>query len=144
MKIISTFLLMLTISIASKAQTTKEQIEIQATLTRFFEGLSNLNDTDIKAETSSDFTLVEHGLIWNADSLINHLKPMKSLNVKRVNQFVFDKTDQMGNVAIVVYHNTANISVGDKKQTAKWLESAVLIKESGKWKIKLLHSTDLK
>jgi len=34
--------------------------------------------------------------------------------------------------------------MGEKHVTAKWLESATLVKEGAVWKIKLLHSTDLK
>lgn len=126
------------------AQQSAEEKQIQAPVIKFFDALALINNAGMKAEVTNDFTLVEHGLIWNLDSLVNAIAPMKNMNVKRTNTINFVKTEQTGNTAIVIYYNTADMTMGDKKRTVKWLESAVLAKEGGKWKIKLLHSTDLK
>ena len=40
--------------------------------------------------------------------------------------------------------STAGFSAGNRQQTVRWLESAVLTREEGKWKIAVLHSTRLK
>ncbi|MFD1255792.1 nuclear transport factor 2 family protein [Mucilaginibacter terrae] len=132
------------IGIICIAQTKTEEEKIQATVTEFFDAISALNEAALKAEVTPDFTLVEHGLIWNADSLINNLRPMKGMNVKRINKLDFSKTEQQGNIAWVIYYNTADMRMNDKQRTIKWLESAVLVKQAGLWKIKFLHSTDLK
>ena len=65
----------------------------------------------------------------------------KNAGIKRINKFQFIKTEQNGDIAWVSYHNTAEFSLNEKQQTINWLESAVLRKENGRWKIKLLHST---
>ena len=144
MKTLYAFILFIFIGSTTYAQAAKDKKQIEATVVRFFDGISALSETAMKAEVTADFCLVEHGLVWNVDSLITNLKPMIGQNIKRVNLLVFDKTDQIGDFATVVYHNTAELTMGDKKRTIKWLESAVLLKKGGQWKIKLLHSTDLK
>jgi uncharacterized protein DUF4440 len=144
MKTIFTILIIFSLSFTTQAQTPSESGRIQATVTRFLDALAQLDDNAIKAEVTKDFTLVEHGLIWNTDTLLNLIKPRKGQDIKRINTLVFTKTEQSGNTAWTVYYNTANFHTGDKIRTVKWLESAVLVKEKNAWKLKLLHSTDLK
>lgn len=138
------FLLFTITSLTSYAQNVAEKNLIEGTVIKFFDAIADLDDSTMKAELTSDFTLIEHGLVWNADSLINHLKPLRGKQVTRINKLDFTKTEQQGDVAWVYYFNTAELKLGEKKKTVKWLESAVLVKQSGKWRIKLLHSTDLK
>ena len=114
---------------------------IEASITKFFDGLSEINADKLKAYTTGDFLLLEGGEVWNMDTLVNKISPRKNSGIQRVNKFEFIRTEQNGNIAWVSYHNRADFSLNDKKQTVKWLESAVLIKENGRWKIKLLHST---
>jgi hypothetical protein len=78
------------------------------------------------------------------DTLINKMLPRKNSNVKRINAFEFIQTEQSGNVAWVSYHNSARFISGEREQVVRWLESAVLVKTKGKWKIQLLHSTKVK
>ena len=114
---------------------------LEATITGFFDGLSELNETELKGHTTADFLLLENGAVWNMDTLLLKISPLKNMNVKRVNSFSFISSHQKGDVAWISYHNTANYTAGDKQQTRDWLESAVLVKQAGRWKIQLLHST---
>lgn len=116
----------------------------QATVIRFFDAIAALNDSAMKAELTADFTLVEHAQVLNADSLTKGLAPLKNKRFKRINKIDFVKIDEIGDAAWVVYYNTAEVTIGEMHRTVKWLESAALVKQAGKWKIKLLHSTDLK
>jgi len=116
----------------------------QATVVRFFDAIAVLDDPAMRAELTTDFTLVEHAQVLNADSLAKGLAPLKAKNFKRVNKIDFVKTDEIGDAAWVVYYNTAEVTIGELHRTVKWLESAALVKQGGQWKIKLLHSTDLK
>lgn len=144
MKRIAAFILFTVVATHTYGQESTPDKLVQATIINFFDGIARLDDAAMKAEVTSDFTLVEHGQIMNVDSLITYLGPLKGKNIKRVNKIDFIKTEQTGNAAIVVYYNTADLTMGDKQRTIKWLESAVLVKGNGAWKIKLLHSTDLK
>ena len=137
------FLLLTIVSLTAGAQDSAEKNLIQGSVVRFFDAIAYLDDNAMKTELTSDFTLIEHGLVWNADSLINHLKPMKGKQVTRINKLDFTKTEQHGDVAWIYYFNTAEISISEKKRTVKWLESAVLIRKNKKWLLAQMHSTPL-
>ena len=130
---------------SSKPFAQKDKDSIEASIARFFDGLSEFNYDKLRDYSTTDFLLLEDGLVWNLDTLINKVSPRKSLNIVRVNKFQFIKTEQIGNMAWVSYHNTAEFSRNEQHQTVKWLESAVLTKEKGgRWKIKMMHSTKMK
>lgn len=141
MRKIFIFLVLITIGLHAAAQ---QKNDIQAPVIRLFDGMSAMNNDAIKAELSTDFTLLENGKVWNTDSLTTAINKGKGMDIKRVNKFEFLKTEQAGNTAWVSYYNTAELEFKGRQITVRWLESAVLVKEQGKWKIKLLHSTELK
>lgn len=120
-----------------------EKKPIEASIVGFFNGLSLVNADTLKYYTTTDFLLLESGEIWNLDTLVNKVMPMKNLNISRVNAFEFITIEQQGKMAWVGYHNAATYRMGDKERVAKWLETAVLVKEQGRWKIRMLHSTKL-
>jgi hypothetical protein len=134
-------IVLLSMGLHSLAQQSPSQKDIQAFLIRFFDALSARNDEAVKAEVTPDFILLENGKIWNTDSLIKATSLYKGLDIKRVNQLDFVKTEQAGNVAWVSYHNKADILFNGRQIIARWLESAVLVKVKQAWKIELLHST---
>ncbi|SHF13315.1 nuclear transport factor 2 family protein [Flavisolibacter ginsengisoli] len=122
----------------------KEKNKIEATVVGFFNGLSLVNADTLKFYVTPDFHLLEDGQVWNMDTLLSKIMPMKNSKIERINTFKFIRTEQSGNMAWVSYNNSAEFRLGEKQQIMKWLESAVLIKRKGGWKIQLLHSTKLK
>ncbi|OLY93530.1 hypothetical protein SAMN05444008_108112 [Cnuella takakiae] len=112
-------------------------------IVRFFDGLALLNDTLIRENTTPDFLLLEHGEVWNCDTLLRRIAPLKGRTFKRVNEFKFIRTEQQGNTAWLAYDNKAYITVNNQQRTVHWLESATLKYNQGKWRIALLHSTRL-
>jgi hypothetical protein len=122
----------------------KDRNKIEATVVGFFNGLSLVNADTLKFYATPDFQLLEDGQVWNMDTLINKIMPRKNSKIERVNTFEFIRTEQSGNMAWVSYNNSAEFRLGEKHQIMRWLESAVLTKRKGNWKIQLLHSTKLK
>lgn len=122
----------------------KDRNKIEATVVGFFNGLSLVNADTLKFYATPDFQLLEDGQVWNMDTLINKIMPRKNSKIERVNTFEFVRTEQSGNMAWVSYNNSAEFRLGEKHQIMRWLESAVLTKSKGNWKIQLLHSTKLK
>lgn len=108
---------------------------------RFFDGLALLNDSLINEYTTSDFLLLEHGEVWNRDTLLRRLAPMKSRAFKRENEFKFFQVKKRGKTAWVAYDNKAFVTVDQRKRTLHWLESATLRYHKGRWRVALLHST---
>lgn len=93
---------------------------------------------------TTDVTILEHGIVWNLDTLRAYFKQPRPADFKRVNSFDFFQTEADGRMAFVSYHNTADIHANDKDFMVKWLESAVLVRDGDKWRIKMLHSTRVK
>ena len=122
----------------------KEKNTIEASIAGFFNGLSLTNSDTLKYYSTSDFQLLEDGQVWNLDTLISKLMPRKNSNIQRINRFEFIKIEKNKNTAWVSYNNSAEFRLGEKQQTIRWLESAVLIRDRGRWKIQMLHSTKLK
>jgi len=137
-------------SISVAAQTpalqsfTTEELKVNETVIKFFDALTELDNAKLKLQITKDFLLLEDGLVWNTDSLTMYFEPMKKMNITRLNKFNFIKTVITNNTAWTAYYNTADMKMGQRQLVKDWLESAVLTKEGGSWKVKLLHSTVIK
>ena len=127
----------------SFAQTT-EKAEVQQVITRFFDALSVTNIPQMKAEVSYGFILLENGEIWTIDTLANKISRPKPEGYLRQNSFDFLSTKIDKNRAYVYYKNKAEISSKTRNATIKWLESAILRKEKGRWRMEFMHSTPMK
>jgi len=123
---------------------TPEKVEVQQVITRFFDALSVANIPQMKAEVSDDFILLENGEIWTIDTLANKISRPKPEGYLRQNFFDFLTTKIDKNRAYVYYKNKAEISSKTKNATIKWLESAILRKEKGRWRMEFMHSTPMK
>jgi hypothetical protein len=123
---------------------TSEKAEVQQVITRFFDALSVANIPLMKAEVSDDFILLENGEIWTIDTLANKISRPKPEGYLRQNSFDFLSTKTNKNRAYVYYKNKAEISSKTRNATIKWLESAILRKEKGRWRMEFMHSTPMK
>ncbi|PKG53489.1 DUF4440 domain-containing protein [Olleya sp. 1-3] len=107
---------------------------------------SDLDSTKIKKHHTTDYFLLENGVVWNNDSISNFMIRARIRDAKqqslRINRFDFLKTVHNKSTIWIAYDNFGTwIKENDTLNTAHWLESAVAKKEGGKWKIQQLHST---
>ena len=123
---------------------TPEKGEVQQVITCFFDALSVTNIPQMKAEVSDGFILLENGEIWTIDTLANKISRPKPEGYLRQNSFDFIETKVEKNRAFVYYKNKAEITSKTRNATVKWLESAILRKEKGRWRIEFMHSTPMK
>ena len=123
---------------------TPEKVEVQQVITRFFDALSVTNIPQMKAEVSDGFILLENGEIWTIDTLANKISRPKPEGYLRQNSFDFIETKVEKNRAYVYYKNKAEITSKTRNATVKWLESAILRKEKGRWRMEFMHSTPMK
>lgn len=143
-------LILLVSSISLSAQTvptqsfSAEELKVNETVVNFFGALSELDAIKLKTHITKNFVLLEDGQVWNIDSLTKYFEPMKKISITRLNKFNFLKTTITNNTAWTAYYNRADMQMGQKQFAKDWLESAILTKEEGKWKVKLLHSTVIK
>ncbi len=134
------FILLSTFTLASRAQT-DDQVRVQSVIIKLFEGIANYDNKAIGSQLTADFMLLENGRIWNTDSLLFALQPLRKKHGKRVNKLEFLQTELRGRCATIIYRNTAVITVGDQSVSLHWLESAILTRDGQDWRIRLLHST---
>jgi ketosteroid isomerase-like protein len=128
---------------AAQTSPSPEEAGVQQVLTRLFDAISAVDMEALKQCTTKDILLLESGAVWNIDSITQKMGAMKGLGNTRINHLEFVRTEISGNLAWVAYHNAADITANGQTRTIKWLESAVLSKEDGAWKVKMLHSTRL-
>ena len=132
----------LLIPMLSFSQTT-EQSKVNDAIIAMFKGLAELSIEQIKNSSTEDLTILEHGEVWNMDTVEAKINEMKLLNPSRVNSFEFIQTEIRDQTAWVTYWNKAYVTVNGNKYEYNWLESAVLVKQGDTWKVKMLHSTRL-
>lgn len=123
----------------------KKQIEIQQTVVKMFQALSNRDSIALKSYCSPDITLYEYGQTWNIDTLIRKAITMnQSADFKRTNTFDFINIETDKTTAWVTYRLSSVITKENKETVIQWLETVVLSRQKKMWKVKHLHSTLLK
>jgi len=129
----------------AQEQLSTSQQAVQQTVSKMFDALSNRDSVSLKLYCTADFTLYEYGQVWNIDTLIlKAITQNQATDFKRTNSFEFLNTKVNKNTAWVSYNLRSDITRNGKQGFAHWMETVVLIKEKGRWKIKLLHSTLIK
>jgi hypothetical protein len=121
-----------------------DSTSIRQAIVGLFDGIAEIDSAKLAANTTSDFLLLEDGLLWNNDSLFKVLKPLLNESFKRTNEFRFVRGESKGGISWIAYYNTAHIIFNGQKRDVNWLESAVLVREGDRWKVKMLHSTMLR
>lgn len=110
---------------------------------QIFDALSTGDVKKMESVVTPDVKILEHGVVWTMDSIRFYLGKKRPDDYKRVNTFDFFQSEVSGKMAFVSYFNRADIHANNKDRIVKWLESAVLVKDNGSWKVKMLHSTRL-
>ena len=130
--------------VAQKTLTTSQQ-NVQHTIIKMFDALSNRDSVSLKSYCADDITLYEYGSVWNMDNLIlEAITQNQSADFKRTNSFQFINTTVDKSTAWVNYRLLSVIINEGKQATLQWLETVVLVKAKKQWKVKHLHSTLIK
>ena len=137
-----TFCIVLFSSLSVAAQATgSDTSAVHHVIRQVFESFSNGKLSLMERHVTSDVNILEQGVVWNLDSIRTYFSRPRPDDFRRINKLKFFQTEVRGEMAFVSYHNTAEIHARGRDRTVKWLESAVLTKERGQWKVKMLHST---
>ena len=141
--LISSIILFLLSSCTSKQNEINLKLEkekIHTVLTGFFQALDDHNWDKLKSLTTEDFILVEHGVLWNNDSLINAIENSWAdyeLNYSLDNI----KTHVDGNSAWTVYRNHLIATNEEREVQFHWIETVIFTKENEQWKMIEAQST---
>ncbi|MGB9242046.1 MAG: nuclear transport factor 2 family protein [Candidatus Acidiferrales bacterium] len=90
---------------------------------------------------TADFYAFDGGKRYEGDALMNLVKGLHqagNVYVWTVNE---PEVHVSCNLAWITYVNKGSLKNASGTQNLTWLESAVLKKESGRWKIRFVHST---
>lgn len=120
----------------------KEQVAIHQTIESMFATLTNADTAALKTFVTSNVRFYEYGQVWNIDTLIQKVMQTKTIkDFKRTNRFHFVSTNIQDRTSWVTYYLESIITRNGKLETLNWLETVVLIRQNGEWKIDVLHST---
>lgn len=120
----------------------QEKAAVENTLNDFFNAMEDFNYDAMRALTTADFSVYETGFDHSdLDGLIASVKSMEGANIKVTLEI--DKTEVVGNMALVLLHFNAAIENGDVTINMDANENYVLKKENGKWLLHCGHSTHL-
>ncbi|WP_341226089.1 DUF4440 domain-containing protein [uncultured Arcticibacterium sp.] len=142
---IAFILLLFVLPFSLKAQKGSNEEQLKALIQNSFDDIfSKQKKEKVTQYYTSDFLLLEAGIVWNLDSVYSYIDRANARKIKpeRINTFDFLDIKVKGKLAWVAYQNYANIKI-DGKSVVKlhWLESGSAIKTKEGWKLELLHST---
>ncbi len=123
---------------------TKEEYAVHQSIETLFTALTNADTAALKTFVTPSVRFYEYGQIWTIDTLIQKVMQSKSIpDFKRTNSFEFVSTRISKKTAWVTYYLQSIFTRNGKVETIKWMETVILLKEKGQWKINVLHSTRL-
>lgn len=138
-------LLCLCITATGQKSLSKDQQEVQETVIKLFDALSNRDGSALKNQCTADVRFYEYGEAWPADTLIDlAITKNTATDFKRTNTLDFVSTTLKGDVAWTTYNLHSEGTSNGKNFSVYWMETVILVREAKKWKINVLHSTNLK
>ena len=100
-----------------------------------------LDERGYRALLTDDYLLLENGEIFDANGDIASI-PKAGDGYTRSDAFDFRTVRMLGDTAYVIYFlRSAVVEKTEAARNLEWLESAVLRRSGGRWKVALLHST---
>jgi SnoaL-like protein len=112
-------------------------------LKEYYKGITNRDTELFYLNSTNDFVLYEQGKVMDN---LTFSKLIMSLDPKTKIEYEFTDTEVnlSKNIAHLFYKTTGIITTNNNIEKRQYLESALLIKEKDKWKIKFIHSTKIK
>lgn len=141
------FLLLLNVMLAASAyaQTTaKEAKPLHDVIEKTFDALNRADTAALKDLLTNDVHFYEYGESWDMERVRKiALKSADTPGFHRVDSFDYVQTKKSGNVAWVTYYLKSDITRNGKTEAYYWMETVILVKGKGKWRLDVLHSTRL-
>jgi ketosteroid isomerase-like protein len=120
---------------------TADQARVLVTMRSMFAALAAEDIPKLRAIIAPDFYAFEAGGRITGDALIDLMKKAHAagkIYVWTVNE---PEVHIDGGMAWITYLNRGSIKDSSETKNVSWLESAILRKEEGNWRIQFLHST---
>ncbi len=133
----------LAVSCSPSASTDADLRKAQLVLRGYSDAISRWDYAEMRRLCSPGFRLFEDGEIWTVD---DHVAFLRRYEGKASIAYEFTEATGAvdGNVAWFTHRNSAKAQIEGKAISFEWIESAVLRKTNGEWRLVLLHSTTAK
>ena len=142
--IVTVLLLTLTVEAVaadSPEPATAEKTQVSETIRSMFAALAAEDFAKLRAVVAPDFYAFEAGGRITGDALIDLIKKAHAAGKVYVWTVNEPEVHIDGKTAWVTYVNRGSIKDAAGTKDVSWLESAVLRKEKGNWRIQFFHST---
>ena len=134
-------LFLLTVSFLASAQDAKDSMAVVQLIKADYKALGE-NDVEAhKRHCTADYQLIEEGELWTLEKEIEYMLSKKGQPLVRTDTFQFISVQVKGDMAFVVYDLRSAITRSGTTKHYHWMESAVMVRSNGTWKIRLIHST---
>jgi len=98
------------------------------------------DEADYRTFVTDDYVLLENGELMDVEDDLKMMRSRPS-GYARKDAFDFQSVRVHGDVAYATYFLESEIADDTRIQQRRWLESAVLRRLDGRWRVALLHST---
>jgi ketosteroid isomerase-like protein len=131
---------LVTTSMAAVAAQTDDAAAVRQAIIDNYALYSGTDFEKYRATLAPDYVLLEHGELMSA---ADDEKSMKTRppGFRRADAFDFKSVTIEGTLAYAVYFLTSDIADDKRQIQRRWLESAILRRDNGRWLLALLHST---
>jgi ketosteroid isomerase-like protein len=116
-----------------------EKQNVEEALRNFYDAASTHNFQGIRDLCTDDFIIFESGQVMNVEDFISFLTTFEGASMTYNLEDI--KINVEDSVAWLTLRSKAEVTMGEQEMNYEWLESAVLKKQEGIWKIAFYHST---
>jgi ketosteroid isomerase-like protein len=128
----------------ASAQNGKDSLTIIQLIKADYKALGE-NDVEArKRNCTADYQLIEDGELWTMEKEVAYMLSKKDQPLVRADTFRFISVQVKGDMAFAVYDLRSAVTRSGVTKHYHWMESAVMVRSSGTWKIRLIHSTKAK
>lgn len=118
-----------------------DQLQVTEAIRSFFAAAKDDDLDKFRAVTTPDFYAFDAGGRFNRDTLMDLIKGAHAAGNVYVWSVNEPEVHISGDLAWITYVNRGSVKDASGTKEVTWLESAVLQKEKGTWRIQFLHST---
>ncbi len=120
---------------------TADEEAVAQALRLMYVAFTKEDTAQLRAVTTADFYTFDGGKEMTGDELMGLIKSAHAAGKTFVWTVPEPKVRIEGAVAWITYLNRGSVQEATGKRDVSWLESAVLLKEAGTWRIQFFHST---
>ena len=128
---------------AAAEPTTADEEAVRTLIRDWFAAFSKSDEAHFRSMMTDDYVLCENGELMDLAGVLTMFKTERPPGYQRTDQFDFKSVTVRGETAWAVYFLESDINTDKMQRHRKWLESIVLRKVDGRWRLTLHHSTKI-